>query len=274
MLDINDKIKIEVKLENYNIHYDYFIFDHDDIELSFLRRRIEKNMKTFKLSQIHKEEAIAYYNEIMLIFDKTDFNYLTFPYLKSALTPTLASLKDRLENNAQKGYFLILLFSNLSRIRFKLNNFYNQNIKKNGFGLPKNFESLIDKDLIESSEYSNLVRILAQWYVKNEFIFFFLQFLEEFFEIRLNFNENEFSIEKNYGFDLKIFMKKSFYKLSAYLLSKLSVYSKSFFLNRAVATVNSKNLLILLLGTFTYGVSLNKIIDIDFKPLALIVWIY
>ena len=272
MRHINYKKEFNDCFDTLKIHDDFFLFDSDDIELSFLKRIIEKSMKKYKLSQYHKELAEAYFHEIMLIFEKTEFDYLSFPFLKHSLTPTLASLKDKLDNNAQRGYFLILFFSHLTRIRSKLFMFYYENIKKNNFGLPKILEGKINAKLLESAIYLNFVGKLTQWYVKNEFILFFLQFLNDFYDIQLLFNENEFSIEKNYDFNLKIFMKKSFYKLSGFLLKKLSVLSKSFFYNRAVTSMGSKHLLFFVLSSFTYGISLKKFTKVDLKPFALLVF--
>ena len=255
-------------------HNDYFLFDSDDIELSFLKRTIENKLSEYQLNEKNKIEAEEYYHDLMSIYDKTDFNDLMFPYLKNSLIPTLSSYKDKIKNNAQRGYLLLLIFSNLSQIRKKLYSYHYNNIKDNSFGLPKIMKSMINPELIKSKNYECFLENLTKWYVKNEFIYFFLQFLNDFFEIQIVFNDSEFSIDKNYDFSLKTFMKKSFFKLSGYLLSRLSLFSKSFFLNRALSTVNYRHLLVLFLSSLTYGVSLKNLMVVDLKPFALIVKCY
>lgn len=268
MEDLN---KSKFNQKEINIINDYFSFDSDDIQLSYLKKNIVKNLKTHKLNPKHKEEAEMYFHEIMIIYEKSNFSDLTFPYLKHSLSSSLSTLKDRLENTSQKGYFLILLFSNLSKIRSKLTMFYYQSIKNHNLGLPKEVEGVINPDLFGSYHYESLIEKLTNWYVKNEFIYLFLLCLNDFFDVRINFDENDFSIEKNFEFSLKIFMKKSFYKLSSYLLNKLSVFSKSFFLNQAMATVNSKYLSLLLLSSLSFGISIKKFTGIDKKPFVFLV---
>ncbi len=270
-MEMDDLNQILPNPKVLNVINDYFSFDSDDIQLSFLKKNILKNLITHKLSPKNKEEAEVYFHEIMVIYEKSNFSDLTFPYLKHSLSFSLSALKDRLENKAQKGYFLLLFFSNLSKIRSKLAMFYYQSIKKHSLGLPKEVEGIINPDLFGSYHYDRLLERLTNWYVKNEFIYLFLQCLNDFFDIPFNFDENDFSIEKNFEFSLKIFMKKSFYKLSSYLLNKLSVFSKSFFLNQAMSTVNSKYLSFLLISSLSYGISIKKFTGIDKKPFIFLV---
>jgi hypothetical protein len=263
-----DNIDFEVNYENFAVKNDYFLFDSDDVELSFLRRKFEQNLNLKKIPLNDKTLAENYFSEISLIYDKADFNDLTFPYLKNSMIPSLLTVKERLTTNSSKGYFLILFFSNLRKFRTRLYSYYYQNIKKHSFGLPKSVEGMMNPELFDSTQYNIFIEKITNWYVKNEFIYFFLQFLSDFFEIRISFDEKEFSIDSNYEMSLKMLMKKSFFKLSAYLLSKLSGFSKSFFLNRALSSVNSNHLAFLLLSTLTYGISLKNFKEIDLKPLG------
>ena len=254
-----------------NILNEYFMFNGDDVELGFLKRTVETNPDKYKLDYAQKKETEELFRDILSHYEKTDFNELTFPYLKKSLAATLSSVKSKFKNSTQKGYFLSILFSNLSKIKKKLFDFYFHKIKENNFGLPKALEGVINPELCNTNHYVTFVDRITNWYVKNEFIYFFLHFLNDFFEIRINFDENDYSVDKNYQFSMKVFMKKSFYKLSGFMLSKLSGFSKSFFMNKAVANVNYKHLAFLFLGSFTYGISLNKFITTDFKPYAIIV---
>ena len=174
-MEMDDLNQILPNPKVLNVINDYFSFDSDDIQLSFLKKNILKNLITHKLSPKNKEEAEVYFHEIMVIYEKSNFSDLTFPYLKHSLSFSLSALKDRLENKAQKGYFLLLFFSNLSKIRSKLALFYYQSIKKHSLGLPKEVEGIINPDLFGSYHYDRLLERLTNWYVKNEFIYLFLR---------------------------------------------------------------------------------------------------
>jgi hypothetical protein len=269
----NEK-EFDIEVTQMSVINDYFLFDSDDAELSLIKRTIDKNLLKYNLSEKEKYEICQMFKELLLQYEKCDFNDLTFPLLKHSISAELNAIKIKLSNNkAQQAYFLLLLFSNLSKIRKKLQVFYSHKIKENNFGIPKVLEGMINPNMVESYHYKIFLERITNWYVKNEFILFFLYFLNDFFDIRLNFDENNFSVDKNYEFSLKNFMKKSFFKLSGYLLSKLSVFSKSFFFNRAMSTVNYRHLLVLFLSSFTYGISLKKFMVFDLKPFALIVLI-
>lgn len=269
-MDHKDLNQFVVNYDNFALKNEYFLFDSEDIELSYLRRSLEEFIRSSKFSEKDRSEAEGYFAEMNLVFETADFSEYSFPYLKSILSPPFEKIKRNLDNPNKKAYFLILFFSTLKRVRTRLYKFYQQSIKTHNFGLPKTVEGMVNPDLFDSSHYNILIERVTNWYVKNEFITFFLHFLNDYFDSKIPFDEKGFSIDGNYEMSMKIFMKKSFFKLSGYLLSKLSGFSKNFFLNRAMAVINTSQLAFLLLSSFTYGISLKNVKEIDLKPLGFI----
>jgi hypothetical protein len=98
-MEMEDLNQILICSKELNIIRDYFSFDSDDIQLSLLKKNILKNLIGHKLSPKHKEEAEIYLHEIMVIYEKSNFSDLTFPYLKHSLSSSLSTLKDRLESS-------------------------------------------------------------------------------------------------------------------------------------------------------------------------------
>ncbi len=260
---ITDKSSIEYDtLKKVDINDDYFNFSgNQDIELQHLLKKLEQE----ELSSNSQMKISNYFTNIEKLLRKTDFSKNSFPYLTNTIIVEIELTKEKIEDLNESRYFLILIINYYQEFKECLEGFYKKNILQNEFGLSKEItQSALQ---INSSNYNRFVDELVRWYVSTEFIFFNLKLLEIFNGVKIPFEDKNLTLEKNYGFSLKGFAKKSLLKLSGYLVNNLSTVI-------GFGTIDYTKLTLLLISSFTAGFSLSNLFNVDIGLMALSVSLF
>lgn len=251
-----------VKLnENSNLSKvidDYFCFDENDIELNQIKKLlIEHDLNSKK--QLNKIEIN--FDDLLLFIQKHDFAKSSFPYLKNSIMPYLETIFHKFNDEKATFYFIMKILSNIQFFKDQIFGFYSLIIKNNYFGISENMSKNFTKDVFESKEYLNFVSKLSEWYCKIEIIIFLTSIVHKIFHIVLFFDEKKYSLDQNFDFSIKTFAKKNFLKLASYIFKKASF-------NISFSAINYNRLFLLLISSFTCGISLREFVFVDIKQLV------
>lgn len=127
-----------------------------------------------------------------------------------------------------------------------------------------NIANTLTIDILKSSKFIQFCNGLAKWYSLAETITLNLGILNEFFGFSFEFAQDKFSLNKNFGFSLETFAKKSLLKLISYFLKKLT-------LNINFGEFNYKRILLIFASAFTCGIPLRDFMFKDIKQFAILV---
>lgn len=243
---------------SYSVLEDYFVFDENDIEL----HQMKKYFNGFSDKKLHKINVN--FDDFLLLIQKHDFTRTSFPYLKSLMMPYMETLFHKFDDENSNLYFLFKVLSNIPDFKFQIKQFYGGIIKNNYFGISPQISTAFTKEVFSSSEYLKFVDKLADWYTRIEIIIFYLSILTQMFRIYLTFDEKKFSLEQNVDFSIKTFAKKNFLKLASYVFKQVSF-------DVHPGSINYKKVFLLLISSFTCGISLKDFIFTDIKHVAFLV---
>jgi len=259
---MEEKIQIikNDKAKNFEIFYDYFTFEgNEDMQLQHLIIDFEIPDKI--LSKENQQKIFNKFIEIDKEFRRKNLSLESFPYLTNSIFVEIEKLHESLKDENEKNYLLCLLINNYFGFRQNLESFYINHITENDFGLSnaitKSFINKVDK----SANFTELIKELAKWYIKSEFIIFDLKLLDLFKGVKLPFENESLTLEKNYNFSLKTFTKKNFLKLTSYLVTKLSGLVN-------FGSIDYQKLGLLLLSSLTCGLRLSSFFAIDIGLIA------
>lgn len=245
---------MEVKYEKYHeykIICDYFIFDENDIDLHKIKKCFILYYNEFSINQSDLNKVTQKFKDLLIFIQENDYSKSAFPSLKNSLTTFLNTLF--LEDNKYLNYYLIMLFlSKKNILKNSVKNYYLNIIRNNYFGISPKFGYVITREVMASEEYGKFTDSLAEWYTKVEMIIFFITLLSQFFGVILDFDEKKYSLENNFDFSIKTFAKKNFLKLASFLFKKTN-------LNIKMGPVNYQKIFLILISSFSCGISLKDI---------------
>ena len=127
-----------------------------------------------------------------------------------------------------------------------------------------NIANTLTVEILKSTKFIEFCNGLAKWYSLAETITLNLGILNEFFGFSFEFSQEKFSLNKNFGFSLETFAKKSLLKLISYFLKKLT-------LNINFGEFNYKRILLIFASAFTCGIPLRDFMFKDIKQFAILV---
>lgn len=213
----NSNIEI-TKIDDLIIIDDYFNFDLHDIILN----KILVSFNELNISKEQFNQIFSKFNDFLKNLDIT-IQKTSSPYLKNC---TNMYLND-IESPELKKLFLLLLIGHRFEIFEIFKKFFYKIIKFNHYGLSSNnIKNIFQNDVLESKEFDTFINNLSIWYSFVEFILFYLQILSTFYGENFNFNENKFSIDKNFKVNKKSLYSKIVLQLSSVLCSKLNLDPK------------------------------------------------
>ncbi len=125
-----------------------------------------------------------------------------------------------------------------------------------------NIANTLTVDILKSNKFVEFSNGLAKWYSLAETITLNLGILNEFFGFSFEFSQEKFSLNKNFGFSLQTFAKKSLLKLISYFMKKLSFN---------IGELDYKRILLVFASAFTCGISLRDFMFNDIKQFAILV---
>jgi hypothetical protein len=226
---------------------DYYIFELNDIELYRLLKTYEPLLSETEVTAI-KESS----NQFIDDFKTNPFTNFSFPYLKSNVLPRLEKLFVKYNNCIANYYFLITLLGNRNTIFTKLKDFYINLITQNNFGISTNLAYAITKEARESKEYTNFVKILAEWYTLTEMIIFYIS-IQNLFLLKNEvfvFDTKNYSPENNFNFSMTSFAKRSLLKLVSYICKNSAI---------STGTLDIDKLMIFVLSAVTCGITMKNL---------------
>lgn len=259
----------------YDIFYESLLGKHE-----FIQNQVEEDFKEI-------------YSKISDHYMKTK----TYPHLENTLKEIVKSIMQKYKKEEYKHiHFFVLLLSKRKIIRERLTEFYKNkfkgNFKSNDILINNNQESnnlinlenqqeIMSKDsntkdnisssitleILKSHKFSEYQCELAKWYSFAECINLNLFILNEYFNFKLEFSQEKFSLNENLGFSLKSFAKKSLLKLLSYCLKKCNLQIKA-------EDIDYQKILLNFATAFTCGFSLGNIFFKNVKQLAILVNIY
>lgn len=246
----------EIKVDIYNkfkIINDYFTFIRNDIDLYKIEKCFNEYFKEFELNKEDLKVIInEKYTHFIQFLDQTDLAKFTFPSFKNSIMSYIHDYCSKGKNKYEYYYFFMLILSNKHSIIKPIKKYYVNIIKNNHFGTSFRFSDVITKDVMGSSEYLTFVDSLADWYTEIEIIIFYLTILNDYFNVKMDFDYNMYSIDKNFDFSMKSFAKKNFLKLASYIFKKSSIKLEP-------GKVDYKRILLLLVSSFSCGISIKDV---------------
>jgi hypothetical protein len=240
---------------------DYFIFELDDIELYRLLKLYETKLNEKEVSNIKQD-----FNNFLNDFKTNPFHNFAFPHMKINVLPYLENLFVKYNNFNSNVYFLILLLGNRKEINARTKQFYTDIITQNNFGITStNIQTAITKEVKESKEFINFVKMLAEWYTRTELIIFYIALLNLFFmkNIIFVFDTKNYSPENNFNFSVSSFAKRNLLKLVSYICKK--TYINTGF--------DYEKMALLVLSAVTCGITMNNVFN-GVRSCAFVVIIY
>ena len=257
---IKEKVNYDV-VKTLNINDDYFNFNgNQDIEIQHLLKKFET--PGLIISEDNQKKIYNEFSKIERLFKSTDLSSLSFPYLTSSVFIEIELINEKIKDRDERDYFLILIINHHQEFKKVLKGFFKKNITDNEFGMTHTIsKSTLDKKVEKSVNFAKFIDELTTWYIYIEFIFFNLKLLDLFKGVKIPFEDKNLSLEKNYGFSLKSFAKKNFLKLSGFLVTQLSGVV-------SFGGIDYTKLGILLLSSFTCGLSVNKFFKWDVGLIA------
>lgn len=251
---------------------------------------IDAYMQSYKL-----KEKVVYenFNEIYSQIIDSFFNLTSYPYYKNTIYESLRYRIQEYKNNEYNQiYFFILFQSKRKQISGKIFEYYRKKFIGNFESSTNNLRgqqqqatlnslfpcinnldnlpnaasitSTLTIDILKTQKFKEFCNELAKWYSLAEVITVNLGILNEFFGFKLEFFQEKFSLNNNYGFSLETFAKKNILKLISYSLNKLT-------LNLNFSDFNYKRLLLIVASAFTCGIPLKDFFFRDIKQFAIIV---
>ena len=249
-----------------NINDDYFNFNgNQDIELQHLVQQFET--PDLLLSVDSQRKVFNEFTKVEKLFKSADLSTSSFPYLTTSVFIEIELINEKFKDKNESDYFLILIINHYQEFKKILKSFFKKNITENEFGMSHTISrSTLDTKVAKSDNFMEFIDELTRWYIYIEFIFFNLKLLDLFKGVKIPFEDKNLSLENNYGFSLKSFAKKNFLKLSGYLVTQLSGVV-------SFGGIDYTKLGILLLSSFTCGLSVNKFFKWDIGLIAFTVYI-
>ena len=205
-------------LDDLIIIDNYFNFDLHDIILN----KILLSFNDLDISKEQLEQTSSKFNEFFKNL-KFSTEKTTSPYFKNCVNMYL----NDIESPELKKLFILLVIGHRFEIFNIFSQFFYKIIKLNHYGLSSNnLKKIFHDDVLQSKEFDVFINNLSKWYSFVEYIFFYLEILSKFFGENFNFNENKFSIDKNFKITNKSFCSKIVLQLSSILCSKLNLDPK------------------------------------------------
>jgi hypothetical protein len=258
----NGKVMLS-KFEEYDISFnksigfieDYFNFSNNSVSIHVLKKKFEQ---ACGLPQKVLEEVQGRIEKIIENFERLDLKKFPMPVLIETLAKLIEeekSLNQIQATEKKQGkilklklyYFLLLVLFYKDRIKAKLIEDYKILLLLNKLKIPQNFEDFLKKENFYENYYNPLANLLSEYYVRNEFIVFYVRLINVYFMKAVIKNSNS-SVIDNYSITPKIFVEKSLMKLTAKLAKKA--------VNMIVPCVKNMMSLNPLAAPITYAVSL------------------
>jgi hypothetical protein len=246
----------------------------------------------------HLEKVV--YEDFKEIYSKISdcfMNLNTYPYYKNTIYDLIKYKLGSYKNDEFKEiYFFILFLSKRKCIIGKIYEFYKKKFfnnfenptnllcQSNSIGniFPyfsqnainpneneitndnSNIANTLTVDILKSEKFREFCCGLSKWYSLAETITLNLGILNEYFGFTLEFSQEKFSLNNNFGFSIETFAKKNLLKLISYFLKKLTI-------DVNFSDFNYKRFLLIFASAFTCGIPLRDFLFKDMKQFAIIV---
>ena len=199
-----NKEKSDSILASFISDENYFSDTKKDQELVDI---LEKYKKMTDIISTEKFGQIKILFEKFLEFSENGFNQTMYPYLSNSIKSFVSSLTEQEE---QKLFILLLLLKQ-NNLEEKLVNFFSRISQVSLYEVPQK----ILKSNISKEEYylKSIVKELSNWNAKVELILFYIEVLEQYYNIRFKFEKDIFSFDKNFkGSSNSAFVRTLFLK--------------------------------------------------------------
>ncbi len=230
-----------IPLSEYIID-DYFDFEFHDISLKQLSLKLkELNFKDNDFSEIKELYEKKIFPQL-----KISLSTIESPYLNNLFKYYFEQNSNN--TNYQKG-LLFTLLSHKDDISIVLENFFLKLIRFNNLGISNSIKTILSKEITDSEKYKLFEKQLSKWHCHIEFILFYIDYILSNYNKNFVFNKKLFEIENNQGSYSNIIIKKSLYKLSSTICSKISLNSQ----------IDYKKILLYITLSLQYGFSLSNL---------------